>query len=39
MFILLFGTLGFFIPHSLLVGLRELFTKKVTAKKDAEDEH
>ena len=39
MVVLLVGTLAFFIPHSLLVGLRELFTKKVKAKKDAEDEH
>jgi len=39
MVVLLVGTLAFFIPHSLLIGLRELFTKKVKAKKDAEDEH
>jgi hypothetical protein len=28
MFMLLVGTLGFFIPHSLLTGLREVLTKK-----------
>jgi len=39
MVILLVGTLGFFIPHSFLVGLRELFTKKGKATKDADDEH
>ena len=28
MLVLLVGTLGFFIPHSVLVGIRELFKKK-----------
>jgi hypothetical protein len=28
MLVLLVGTLAFFIPHSFLVGLRELFRKK-----------
>lgn len=32
MLVLLVGTLGFFIPHSLLVGLRELFGKKGSEK-------
>jgi hypothetical protein len=39
MIILLVGTLAFFIPHSLLMGLRELFTKKVNAAKDIDDDH
>ena len=34
MLVLLIGTLAFFIPHSLLVGLRELFEKKRTEKDD-----
>ena len=33
MLILLVGTLAFFIPHSFLVGLRELFNKKRKAEK------
>jgi hypothetical protein len=33
MLILLVGTLAFFIPHSFLVGLRELFRKKRKAEK------
>jgi hypothetical protein len=33
MLILLVGTLAFFIPHSFLVGLRELFSKKRNAEK------
>ena len=33
MLVLLVGTLAFFIPHSFLVGLRELFRKKRKAKK------
>jgi hypothetical protein len=33
MLILLVGTLAFFIPHSFLVGLRELFSKKRKAEK------
>ena len=33
MLVLLFGTLAFFIPHSFLVGLRELFRKKRKAEK------
>jgi hypothetical protein len=28
MLVLLVGTMAFFIPHSFLVGLRELFRKK-----------
>jgi len=39
MVLLLVGTLVFFIPLSFLVGLRELFTKKENATKDADDEH
>jgi len=31
MLILFVGTLGFFIPHSLLVAARELFEKKGAA--------
>ena len=34
MLVLLIGTLAFFIPHSLFVGLRELFEKKRTEKDD-----
>jgi hypothetical protein len=33
MIVLLAGTLAFFIPHSILVGLRELFRKRGKAKK------
>jgi hypothetical protein len=33
MLILLVGTLAFFIPHSFLVGLRELLSKKRKAEK------
>ncbi|MBI5580297.1 MAG: hypothetical protein HY895_14185 [Deltaproteobacteria bacterium] len=39
MLVLLVGTLAFFIPHSLLVGLRELFNKKRTTNNDAADAH
>lgn len=40
MLILLIGTLGFFIPHSLLVGLREIFMKKrKKVEDDVEDDH
>jgi hypothetical protein len=38
MLVLLIGTLAFFIPHSFLVGLRELFEKKRT-KADDDDAH
>jgi hypothetical protein len=33
MLVLLVGTLAFFIPHSFLVGVRELFKKKRGAEK------
>ena len=40
MMILLVGTLAFFIPHSFLVGVRELIMKiRKTDKKDADDIH
>jgi hypothetical protein len=39
MLVLLVGTLAFFIPHSFLVGLRELFNKKRTTNDDAADAH
>jgi hypothetical protein len=39
MLILLAGTLAFFIPHSILVGLRELFGKKKEVKNDADNAH
>jgi hypothetical protein len=39
MLVLLIGTLAFFIPHSFLVGLRELFVKKRKTKKGAKVEH
>jgi len=39
MLVLLIGTLAFFIPHSLLVGLRELLARKRTAKDDGDDSH
>lgn len=39
MFVLLVGTLAFFIPHSFLVGVRELFTRKKEVKHDADDAH
>ena len=39
MLVLLIGTLAFFIPHSFLVGLRELFEKKRTEKDDGDDAH
>ncbi len=39
MLVLLIGTLAFFIPHSFLVGLRELFEKKRTEKDDSDDTH
>jgi hypothetical protein len=39
MVVLLVGTLAFFIPHSFLVGLRELFNKKRTTNNDAADAH
>jgi len=39
MSVLLVGTLAFFIPHSFLTGLRELFNKKRTTNDDAADAH
>ena len=40
MLVLLVGTLAVFIPHSFLVGLRELFTKKSKkVENDVNDEH
>ncbi|RPJ08131.1 MAG: hypothetical protein EHM37_17110 [Deltaproteobacteria bacterium] len=39
MTVLLMGTLAFFIPHSFLTGLRELFTRKKEAKNDADTTH
>ncbi|AOY60364.1 cytochrome c3 family protein [Desulfococcus multivorans] len=39
MLVLLIGTLAFFIPHSFLVGLRELLEKKRTKKNDGDDAH
>ena len=36
MTVLLLGTLAFFIPHSFLTGVRELFTRKKEAKNDAD---
>ena len=39
MTVLLVGTLAFFIPHSFLTGLRELFNKKRTTNDDAADAH
>lgn len=39
MLVLLVGTLAFFIPHSFLVGLRELFKKKRETKNADSDAH
>jgi hypothetical protein len=39
MAVLLVGTLAFFIPHSFLVGVRELFTRKKEAEHDADAAH
>jgi len=39
MLTLLVGTLAFFIPHSILVGLRELLRKKEKEIKDADEVH
>jgi hypothetical protein len=40
MLVLLVGTLAVFIPHSFLVGLRELLTKKPKkVENDVNDEH
>jgi len=39
MLVLLVGTLAVFIPHSFLVGLRELFDKKRTKSDDSDDAH
>ena len=36
MLVLLAGTLAFFIPHSFMVGLRELLTKKPKKTKTTE---
>jgi hypothetical protein len=38
MLVLLVGTLAFFIPHTILVGVRELFKKKREAKREVKDE-
>jgi hypothetical protein len=39
MTVLLVGTLAFFIPHSFLTGLRELFTRKKEAENGADAAH
>jgi hypothetical protein len=39
MTVLLVGTLAFFIPHSFLTGVRELFTRKKEAKNDPDTTH
>ena len=39
MTVLLVGTLAFFIPHSFLTGVRELFTRKKEAGNDADTTH
>jgi hypothetical protein len=39
MLILLVGTMAFFIPHSILVGLRELLRKKEKEIRDADEVH
>jgi hypothetical protein len=39
MVVLLVGTLAFFIPHSFLTGVRELFHKKRASNNDAADAH
>lgn len=39
MTVLLVGTLAFFIPHSFLTGVRELFTRKKAAENDADTTH
>lgn len=39
MTVLLVGTLAFFIPHSFLTGVRELFTRKKEAKNEADTTH
>jgi hypothetical protein len=39
MLVLLIGTLAFFIPHSFMGGLRELFDKKRTRQDDGDDAH
>jgi hypothetical protein len=33
------GTLAFFIPHSFLIGLRELFTREKGADNEDENAH
>ncbi len=37
MMVLLFGTLAFFVPHAVMVGVRELFGKKAEAEAEAEE--
>jgi len=39
MTVLLVGTLAFFIPHSFLTGVRELFTRKKESENDAGTTH
>jgi hypothetical protein len=39
MTVLLVGTLAFFIPHSFLTGVRELFTRKKEAENDTDTTH
>lgn len=39
MLLLLVGTLAFFIPHSFLIGLRELFTREKGADNEDENAH
>ncbi len=39
MLVLLVGTLAFFIPHSFMVGMRELFKKKRKTKDADTDTH
>jgi hypothetical protein len=39
MSILLVGTMAFFVPHTILMGIRELFGKKKEGKNDTDDMH
>jgi hypothetical protein len=39
MFLLLGGTLAFFVPHTMMVILRELFKKNGKGKEEASDAH
>jgi hypothetical protein len=39
MAVLLIGTLGFFIPHAFLVGMRELFVRKKGTESEGHDAH